>query len=185
MKKFIFLLEETSMKEFLKRFLPRAFPGIDFLCIKHEGKQDLEKSIPRKLKAWGEKEAEFIIIRDNDNAECIIIKKRLQELCRKAGCPDSLIRLACQELESWYLGSLLVLAEAYNIRKVLSLANKSKYRYPDQLSSPSNELKKIIPWFGKIECARKMGMLIPIDEKENFSQSFKAFVRGLRKKVKG
>ena len=27
---------------------------LSFLCVAHEGKQDLEKSIPRKLRAWRE-----------------------------------------------------------------------------------------------------------------------------------
>lgn len=49
----IFLLEEPSMKAFLLEFLPRLIPGwqheIDFLLIPHQGKSDLDKSIPKKL----------------------------------------------------------------------------------------------------------------------------------------
>jgi hypothetical protein len=52
MRKVIFLLEELSMKAFLEGYLPRLIPDLDFLCIQHEGKQDLEKSIPRKFRAW-------------------------------------------------------------------------------------------------------------------------------------
>ena len=52
----IFLLEEPSMKTLLEGLLPRLFPGMvageHFLCIKHEGKSDLDASIPRKLQAW-------------------------------------------------------------------------------------------------------------------------------------
>lgn len=47
MSRIVFLLEERSMKTLLDGLLPRFLPGISFLCIPHEGKQDLEKSIPR------------------------------------------------------------------------------------------------------------------------------------------
>ncbi len=54
MKRIIFLLEEYSMKVFLDGLLPRFFPELSFLCVPHQGKQDLEKSVPRKLKVWNE-----------------------------------------------------------------------------------------------------------------------------------
>ena len=50
--KLVFLLEERSMQAALEGILPRLIPGVEFLCIPHEGKQDLEKSIPRKLRGW-------------------------------------------------------------------------------------------------------------------------------------
>jgi hypothetical protein len=51
MSRVIFLLEEYSMKVLLDGLLPRLFPDLQFLCVAHEGKQDLERSIPRKLRA--------------------------------------------------------------------------------------------------------------------------------------
>ncbi len=49
MKEIVFLVEEPSMKEFLKAILPRVIPDhITYTIIHHEGKQDLEKSIPQK-----------------------------------------------------------------------------------------------------------------------------------------
>lgn len=47
----VFLLEEPSMKVALEGLLPRILPGENFRLIAHEGKQDLAKSIPRKLRA--------------------------------------------------------------------------------------------------------------------------------------
>lgn len=41
------------MKDLLEGLLPRVFPNLDFLCIPHRGKTDLERSIPRKLRGWG------------------------------------------------------------------------------------------------------------------------------------
>ncbi len=179
MKKIVFLLEEPSMKEFLDEFLPRIIPGQDFICIKHEGKQDLEKSIPRKLRAW--QEVHFVIIRDNDGAQCQIVKERLRSLCKQAGRPDALIRIACQELESWYLGSLAALSCAYSRPKLALLSRQAKYRDPDHLANPSGELSRMIPGFRKIEGARRMGKAMPINENENRSRSFRIFVQGIQK----
>ena len=66
MSRIVFLLEEDSMKVLLEGLLPRLFPGLSFLCLSHEGKQDLEKSIPRKLKAWREPGVRFVVVRDQD-----------------------------------------------------------------------------------------------------------------------
>jgi hypothetical protein len=47
MKEIVFLVEELSMKEFLKAILPKVIPdNVSYTIIHHEGKQDLEKSIP-------------------------------------------------------------------------------------------------------------------------------------------
>lgn len=49
---YVFMTEEASMEEFLKVYMKRSYrEEISYIIISHEGKQDLEKSIPRKLKA--------------------------------------------------------------------------------------------------------------------------------------
>ena len=76
----IFLLEEPSMKAMLAEYLPRLVPGWiqgqHFLLLPHQGKSDLDKSIPIKLKAWQEPGARFVVVRDNDNADCLALKAR-------------------------------------------------------------------------------------------------------------
>ncbi len=42
MSRLVFLLEEYSMKVLLDGLIPRLFPELPFLCISHEGKQELE-----------------------------------------------------------------------------------------------------------------------------------------------
>ena len=54
MSRLVLLLEEESMRVLLDGLLSRLFPGLLFQCVPHEGKHDLERSIPRKLRAWGE-----------------------------------------------------------------------------------------------------------------------------------
>jgi hypothetical protein len=81
----VFLLEEPSMKTLLLGLLPRLFPGWveheHFVCIHHEGKSHLDKSIPVKLKAWRVPDDRFVIVRDNDNVDCVDLKARLRKVC--------------------------------------------------------------------------------------------------------
>lgn len=48
------MLEEASMRDLLVRLLPRLYPNMVFEFLVHEGKSDLDRSIPRKLRAWRE-----------------------------------------------------------------------------------------------------------------------------------
>jgi hypothetical protein len=178
MNKIVFLVEESSLKEFLDSYLPRFLPDLDFLCVKHEGKQDLEKSIPRKLRAW-QQQAQFVVVRDNDGADCKVLKARLLELCTQANRPDTVVRLACQELESWYLGAPEALARAYEQPGIAEIGRKAKFRDPDALGNPSHELSRLIPEYRKIDGARRMGQAMPTDATANRSRSFQVFVEGV------
>jgi hypothetical protein len=179
MKKIIFLLEERSMKTFLEGFLPRLTPDLEFLCITHEGKQDLEKSIPLKLKAF--RRERFVIIRDNDGADCHAIKARLVDICKNKRQSDVLIRIACQALEAWYLGTMDTLSEVYNQPRIAGWNRKSKYRNPDHLGNPDTELLRLIPEFRKIDGARRMSTAMPLEKTENYSRSFQVFIEGVQR----
>jgi hypothetical protein len=179
MRRVVFLLEEPSMKHLLDALLPRLAPGMNFLCVPHEGKNDLERSIPRKLMAWNEPDTRFVIVRDNDNADCTRLKERLRRLCIQGGHPDSLIRIPCQELEAWYLGELEALAAAYQRPKLARLAGKAKYQNPDALPKPSAEIEKLIPEFQKQAAARCMGALL--SGEHNQSRSFQVFLTGVQR----
>ena len=121
----VFMLEEESMKAMLDIMLPKILPeAVEFRCIPHEGKHDLEKSIPRKLKAWQTPDTYFVIVRDKDSADCKEVKQRLTDLCVKAGRSDSVVRIACHEMESWFLGDLAALGQAFNIPKLASKPTK-------------------------------------------------------------
>jgi len=179
----VFLLEEPSMETLLEGLLPRLFPGMEagshFLCIKHEGKSDLDRSIPRKLKAWHYPNDRFVILRDNDSAICTDIKARITKICMEAGRPDTLIRLVCQELESWYIGDLQALAVAFCDERLASPATRKRFSTPDAWQKPSVELARMIPTFQKGSAARVMAESLTIDG--NISPSFHAFVTGIRR----
>ena len=177
----IFLLEEPSMKIFLDGLLPRLFPGWvanqHFQCVKHDGKSDLDRSIPRKLSAWRIPGDRFVIVRDNDSTDCIQLKARLQALCLASGRPETLIRLACQELESWYVGDLQSLAQAFDDPKLDAPAMRKRFAVPDDWQKPSVELARLIPAFQKGSGARTMAT--HLREIGNRSVSFQVFVQGI------
>jgi len=178
----IFLLEERSMKILLDGLLPRLFPGWvanqHFLCVKHEGKSDLDRSIPHKLSAWRIPGDRFVIVRDNDNADCNQLKARLQALCLASGRPETLVRLACQELESWYVGDLPSLAKAFEDPKLDTPAMRKRFAVPDDWQKPSVELERLIPTFQKGSGARTMAA--HLRETGNRSVSFQNFVQGVQ-----
>lgn len=179
----VFMLEEPSMKTLLEGLLPRIFPGMvageHFLCITHEGKSDLDISIPRKLQAWRIPDDRFVILRDNDNALCVDLKARFIRICEQSGRPDTLIRLVCQELESWYIGDLPALAEAFGNGKLNSPALQKRFVDPDVWQKPSAELARLIPSFQKGSAAKSMAETLEVDR--NQSRSFRFFVSGVRR----
>ena len=180
----VFLLEEPSMKLLLEGLLPRLMPGWvagrHFLCVPHQGKSDLDRSIPRKLSAWKIRGDRFVIVRDNDGADCEAVLKRITGLCAAAGRPDTLVRLACQELEAWYLGDLAAVAAAFELPKANSPAHRKKFAAPDAWQKPSVELERLAPCFQKGAGARAMAQHLREPE-HNRSYSYGKFVTGVRR----
>lgn len=165
----VFMLEERSAKVFLDALLPRLLPsGTEFLTISHDGKQDLRRSIPRKLRAWQRPEDRFIVVHDKDSSDCRALKAELQLLCLSAGRSDAKIRIACHELEAWYLGDLACLDLAYG-SQLQRLRDTRLFRTPDAVVNPSQELSRRIPTFSKIDAARKLGSIIDLESIETCS----------------
>jgi hypothetical protein len=173
----VFLLEERSAKILLEGLLPRLFPGLPFTCISHEGKRDLELSIPRKLKAWREPGTRFIILRDNDSANCVDLKQKLVELTRGTGRAGVVVRIACQELEAWYLGDPEALADAFSHPALAALKNSGRFQDPDAVSQPSRALQHLEPGFQKISGARLMSSHLTRDG--NRSRSYNVFIESV------
>lgn len=182
MKQLVFLLEEPSMREVLRVILPAILPSeISFLLIVHEGKQDLERSIPRKLRAWQNPEARFVIMRDQDAADCEILKQHLLTLCETAGRTDCLVRIVCRELESWFLGDLNAVSQAFSLPKLSKLQEKEKFRFPDRLGNAATELRKLVRGYQKVSGARTIAQHLDISS--NHSKSFQVFLAGLQQLV--
>jgi len=177
----VFFLEEHSAKEMLDGVLPKCLPDkTSYQCVVFEGKQDLEKQLPIKLKAWRHpSDVKFIVMRDQDSGDCLIIKDSLKKKCDEAGKPDVLIRIACRELESFYLGDLTAVASGIGPASLARLQNKKKYRNPDDLANPKQELKRIAPDYQNISGSRAIATRMEINN--NRSPSFKALISGVRR----
>lgn len=174
----VFLLEDRSMRVFLESFLPRILShDFSYTLIHHEGKTDLIQSIPRKLRAWNTPGTYFIVLIDQDSRDCLELKQMLKELCQEAGRPETLIRIACRELESWFLADLQAVETNFQRHGLARLQNQRKYRNPDFLGSPSQELSKLLPGYGKVVGAQQLGAILQIENER--SSSFLNFVRGL------
>ena len=173
----VFMLEERSMKELLDGILPRILPeGVSFITIAHDGKSDLEKSLPIKLKAWREPDVAFIVVHDQDANDCKQLKQRLTTLCAGYG-KRVMIRIPGHELEAWYWGDLQAVSIAYG-RDITALQRRKQYREPDIIENPKWELKRYIPELGQIDGARRIAPYMNIQG--NTSYSFGVFVRGIQ-----
>lgn len=184
-KRLEILVEETSMEVFLRGILPRVLPynyKLDQNCFvyPHEGKSDLQKRLPKRVQAYKyyPQEVVLVVIHDQDSWDCKKLKENLIKLVKGAN-PEIpyLIRIACRELENWYLGDLDAVQGLYPDSKASRMKNKAKYRHVDNLHG-SNEMERMSDNFMKTDCARKIAGIIDIDT--NSSRSFMNFICGLK-----
>lgn len=180
-----FLVEEPSMKNFLYGILPKILPygyqlNVNCFVREHQGKQDLKKSIPIKLRAYKKykRTVKVIIIHDQDSSDCKILKTELQNLVNTVSDVPCLIRIACRELEAWYIGDMDALQAIYPQFNVSKYKNWSVFRNPD-ICNASFELKRIIPTFQKGIVSKEITKHIDLDK--NKSESFNHLITGIKK----
>ena len=184
-KHLVCLLEEPSAKEMLEGILPRFLDdGITVKYIVFDGKQDLEKNIEKRLKFWKQSNSGFLVMRDKDSGDCIVIKNNLIDKIEKSGqIENSVIRIACHELESFYLGDLSAVEKGLKINGLARLQSKSKFREPDKLSNPSEELYKLTKnKYQKVAGSRAIAPHLKID-RTNKSYSFNMLLQGIKKLI--
>jgi hypothetical protein len=180
MRTLVVFTEEMSAKVMLESLLPRLLPQkIHSQCVAFEGKQDLEKQLPIKLKGWRTPDTYFVILRDQDSGNCHDVKRNLKNICDAANKPKVLIRIACRELESWYFGDLAAVEVSLEIDGLTAFQTKARYRNPDNIIHPSAELKKITKnRYQKISGSRVIGKHLSLDNTR--SRSFRNFINGVR-----
>ena len=108
--------------------------------------------------------------------DCHKLKRKLNALCQQGQREDTLVRIACQELEAWYFGAPDVLAEAFGREDLRDISKKRKFRDPDSIVNPARALNKLVPEFQKISGARRMAKFLI---RGNSSHSFEVFVGGI------
>lgn len=183
MKELVFFLEEASAQAMLQGLLPRLLaPDIRFRLIAFEGKQDLEKQLVRRMRGYVNPQARFIVLRDQDSApDCALVKRRLLALCGEAGREAmSLVRIACRELETIYLADLVAVERALGLAGLSRQQGSAKFRQPDRLGSPSEELAKLTKGaYQKVGSSRLIGP--ELDLRNERSATFKNLVSGIKR----
>lgn len=174
------------MDYFLRGLLPRILPPdylLDINCFirPHEGKSHLQKSIPRKMKSYPHfgYAVKVLVVHDQDANDCRKLKQALIDQLSTQTAIPSLVRIACRELENWYLGDLDALQEVLQLPIGDRVSSRqAKFRLPDLLNG-TEEVKRLTGNFSKIQVARHMGRIISLES--NQSQSFGHFITGLNK----
>jgi hypothetical protein len=183
MKTIAFFLEELSAKVMLEGFIKAHFrhnpAEFDFRYCVHEGKQDLEKNLERRLKGWLLPDTIFVIIRDQDAGDCVRIKKILYNKCKKAGRPEAVVRIACHELESFYLGDPAAIERGLGLKNMTKSKGKAFFREPDMVVQPSKRLKTLTKGvYQKIDGSRRIAPFL--NPQTNRSHSFGVLYKTLR-----
>lgn len=183
MKELVFLLEEESAKAMLESLLPRILDaGIKPRLLAFEGKQDLEKQMVKRMKGYLNPHARFIVMRDQDAApDCRAVKEALSARCAEAGRQGvAMVRIACHELESFYLADLAAVESGLGITGLAKHQSTAKFRSPDALQKPSNELLTLTKQrYQKVSGSRAIGH--HLDAGNERSSSFKNLIAGIKR----
>lgn len=178
MRHLVFLLEEPSARDALQAWLPHWLPAqVTLHFVVFQGKQDLVKRMALRMRHWLKPDSQFVVLRDQDSGDCKAVKAALTERCIAAGRPDAVVRVACRELESFFVGDWAAVGQAFNKPALVKLVNKAMYRNPDALGPPSQELARHIPGYQKRDGARRIAPLM--DPSRNTSSSFHALRRAI------
>lgn len=193
------LLEEPSAEAALESLLPKLLgEGITFRLHAHQGKPDLLKKLPGKLRGyskWVGDDVRIVVLVDRDQDECEQFKTRLDAVSANAGIVSKtaahgslayrlINRIAVEELEAWFFGDVEALCAAYP-GVPATLGGKSAYRDPDAIRGGTWErLEQVLQKAGhfkgglaKIAAAREISR--HMDPARNRSRSFQVFRDGV------
>jgi hypothetical protein len=138
-----------------------------------EHKSHLIKSLRTKLRVWRDPNARFIILHDQDSNDCHTLKQELVQICQDANHSDTIVRIVCRELESWYLGNLPAVEQAFGRSNLVHrYGRKARFRNPDNIANPAKELMCIVPEYRKVSGSMAIGAVF--DHTNVNSKSFEA-----------
>lgn len=175
-------LEERSAQEMLSVLLPKLLPdGWSVQFITFEGKTDLRNRLEFRLRHWKGLNTSVLVMCDQDAQDCRQLKQELLAIVATAGYADvSKVRIACHELENFYLGDLLAVEKGFQVKGLAKLSAKALYRQPDELANAPEQLRKITAGrYQKCEGSRSIALHMDVTG-SNRSQSFKALITAVR-----
>ena len=187
MKTIVFFIEGKAEREMLNGLLSNVIPrdkGINIRYQTFQGKQDLEKNLVRRLRHWNLPDSAFVIMRDQDFEDCQVVKQGLVDLCQKSDKDNFLVRIACRELESFYLGDLKAVEEGLGIKGIAKQQRRKEFRNPDMIHKPSKKLKHLTDdRYHKVQGSRDIAPHLSLVG--NYSHSFTVLIEGIQDIVKG
>lgn len=185
MKEIVFLVEGEAEKYLLNALVPRLLTdGVVHRVIPFQGKQDMEKRLTMRIRAYQNPHARFIVLRDQDShPDCVALKQELLDRCRTSGrYAHCRVRIVCTELETFYLADLSAVAQVLKLPTLRLRQSDKKFRNPDRLGSPSRELRSLSGGrYQKLEGSRLLGACLELDNGR--SPSFRNLVASIRRAV--
>ena len=157
-----FLVEEPSAEAALKNLVPKLMgEDISFNIHVFQGKQDLLKNLPKRLRGyrhWLPYDRYIVVLIDKDQEDCAKLKQKLEQTAHDegfitrsnsgpAGKFQVINRIAIEELEAWFFGDVVALQRAY--RRVPKFLDKSrKFRNPDTIINTWESLEGVLQKVG-------------------------------------
>ncbi|TDV48985.1 DUF4276 family protein [Actinophytocola oryzae] len=188
------LVEEPSAELALRSLLPRIVPECPFKIYIFNGKHDLLRRLPQRLRAyssyWSEANLRVVVLLDRDGDDCVRLKAELERIAVASSLPSHAVmfRIVIEELEAWFLGDVPALCHAYP-RLPASLGQQDGYRDPDAVRGTWEALERVLRKHGyhrkglaKYVAAGEVAPHMDVDN--NRSRSFQVFRDGLRRLVK-
>lgn len=189
-------VEEPSAGAALRALVPKIRPDLDFDVHEFQGCHDLLSKLPARFRAyasWLPEDARLIVLIDRDRNDCRALKQKILDMAREAKLRTTtrgsqprqvLVRIAIEELESWFFGDTEALRSAFP-RLPKTLDKRASFRDPDAIPNVWEQLEKVLQDAGyfrtglpKIKCAREVAA--HMDPAANRSRSFQVFRDGLR-----
>jgi hypothetical protein len=189
-----FYVEEESAEHALIELIPRILDPLGedygFDIFTFQGKPDLLRKLPTRLKAYQHRNWEdwrvFILV-DRDGDDCRELKRKLEDIAQDAGLTTKTAsptgyqvvnRIVVEELEAWFFGDVEALCTAYTSVPT-TLAAQAKYRDPDAIAGGTAEaLERLLKddhpnGLGKVRAAQDIAR--HMQPERNRSASFRAF----------
>jgi hypothetical protein len=192
------LVEEYSAEIALANLLPKILPpAVEFAIRSFQGKADLLKKLPQRLKGyrpWLPEDWRIIVLCDRDDDDCRELKQKLENFAIQNGFTTKssqssrpfvlLNRIAIEELEAWLLGDPQAIEQAYPGVSA-NFITRRRYRNPDAIAGGTWEaLQSLLQKKGyfpgglnKVEAARTITQYMEVQN--NCSTSFHCFCTGL------
>lgn len=198
------LLEEPSAELALRIILPRMIPHaeehVNYELRVFSGKDDLLRKLPSRLRGYstwarnGDVRILTLVDRDDDN--CVALKEKINRIAvdagltlHQSGSPASggsfKARIACEEIEAWFLGDPVAIRSAYP-KVAKTFEHRASFRDVDSIRGGTWErMERLLQDAGyfsnglrKLELARTLAPLLNLEA--NSSASFNHFRRAVK-----